>query len=105
MRCTVLIPKQVTGGFYCMSRSMKHFDSDFPQAELLTVFGQMNGKLCFGVWAIYNRCPCGLLKIKMTTYKIGVKMCFEDVFNSSIPFLCQLHIAIDISQWINDSGL
>src|SRR5436309_1574178 len=88
----VFIPEQITGALNCMTGSMQHLQLNFTNRKGFTISSNGNRKPGFGFRSKNNWSNCSLRKVDMAANKIGVKMCFENVFDSNVTLYSQVQI-------------
>src|SRR5215218_4114432 len=105
MRLTLLIAKQITGRFKRMARRMQYFNGQLAKLENFMVFGQVYGEVCFSIRTKHNWSTGSFCKLKVSAHEVGMKMSFENIFNSGRALFCQLLIFFNVAQGIYNSSL
>src|SRR5258708_6403690 len=82
---------------------MQYFKTNFTEFEYFAVLAAVNFEISFCIRAINDRGACLFRKIEMTAHKIGMKMCFKNIFYASIPFFCQVNISLGITRGVINS--
>src|SRR5688572_31122600 len=62
----------------------------------------MHGELCFCFWPINNWGTGHISKIKMTAYKISMKVRFKNVLDLCFAFIGKKKVFIDVAKRVND---
>src|SRR4030095_4656402 len=80
---------------------MQNLNRDLSQFENLSIFRNMNRKIGFGIRTKNDWSAGYLAEVDMSAQDIGVKMCFEYIFNRCLPFSGQVNIFVDVPQRID----
>ena len=85
-----------------MSRRVQYFDLNFSKRELFAVFSIVNFVVCFGLWAINDRCIDLSRQIDMPGNKISVEVRFKNVFDRCSAPCSEFRVGFGFPQGIDD---
>src|SRR6185369_5973478 len=96
------IDHQQTNAFRCVARGFHKAQDQVPKFDFIAIFHSEMIELDTGLSTKDDSCSGSFCEFVMSTYKVGVQVCFDDVLDLELVYVCLVDVIVNVALRINN---